>query len=220
MSTEMPPGKSVFDTPDQRRSLQAEAGSYSLTGTPIGLSTGSLQPHVLPTITLGSVLTFGGNTPNGQIVEAIATPWFRILETFARDPDAIYRIEPRQWEEIIAGAYSAAGFDEVILTPRSGDLGRDVIATRTGVLSIRIIEQVKAYRPGHLVTADEVRAVCGVVAAEPNVSKGVITTTSDFAPRVREDRLMAPLMPHRLELKPKDVLLPWLQSLLDASKGK
>jgi len=47
------------------------------------------------------------------------------------------------WEEIIAGAYKKAGFDEVTLTPRSGDLGRDVIAIKKGLGSVRVIDQVK-----------------------------------------------------------------------------
>jgi hypothetical protein len=36
-----------------------------------------------------------------------------------------------------------AGFEEVILTPRSGDHGRDVIATKKALGTIRVIDQVK-----------------------------------------------------------------------------
>jgi hypothetical protein len=39
-----------------------------------------------------------------------------------RDPEATYEIDRRAWEEIIAGAYTRAGFDEVILTPRAATL--------------------------------------------------------------------------------------------------
>jgi restriction system protein len=101
----------------------------------------------------------------------------------------------------------------VILTPRSGDKGRDVIATKRGVGSIRIFDQVKAYKPGHVVTADEVRAMLGVVTGGGNVSKGVITTTSTFAPRLLDDPYLAQYIPFRIELKPKDVLLPWLDEI-------
>ena len=129
-----------------------------------------------------------------------------------RDPESIYQIDPRQWEEIIAGAYSADGY-EVILTPRSGDHGRDVIATKSGVCSVRFYEQVKAYRPGHVVTADEVRSMAGVLAGFPNASKGIVTTTSTFAPRLLDDPGLRSLIPYRVELKPRDVLLPWLDAL-------
>jgi restriction system protein len=44
---------------------------------------------------------------------------------------------------------------------QSGDGGRDIIATKIGIGSIRFYDQVKAYKPGHIVTADEVRSVYG-----------------------------------------------------------
>ena len=55
--------------------------------------------------------------------------------------------------QIIAGAYTRAGFDEAILTPRSGGNGRDVVATKRGIRSIHFFYRVKAYKQGHLVTA-------------------------------------------------------------------
>jgi len=74
----------------------------------------------------------------------------------------------------------------------------------------RIIDQVKAYRPGHRVSADEVRALLGVLSADQNASKGLVTTTSEFAPKISEDRLLKPFMPHRLELKNGKQLAQWL----------
>ena len=96
--------------------------------------------------------------------------------------------------------------------------GRDIIATINGVGSIKIVDQVKAYNPSHLVTANDVRALAGVISMEQNVSKGVITTTSDFAPKVREDELIKSLIPYRLELRPKKELLPWLQDIVKKAK--
>jgi len=62
-------------------------------------------------------------------------------------------------EELIADAYKQRGFDQVTLTPRSGDGGVDVIAEKSGWGSVRFIDQVKAYKPGHLFEADEVSAL-------------------------------------------------------------
>jgi restriction system protein len=150
-------------------------------------------------------LSVGSANAEGRLVQAVAIPWFQILERIRQNPQEAYQIDPFAWEEIIAGAYTRAGFDEVILTPRSGDKGRDVIATKTGIGSIRIFDQMKAYRPGHNVTAEEVRAMVGVITGAQNVSKGIITTTSTFAPRITEDEYIdiKPLIPYRLELKPK-----------------
>jgi restriction system protein len=201
--------------PLRGQSIVTEQGDVIVTEDGLNLTdeADAILLRPLPSIKLDAILTIEGKTPDGSLIESVGAPWLRILDLIERDPEEIYRIDPRQWEEIIAGAYKEAGFDEVILTPRSGDLGRDVIATRTGMFSVRIIDQVKAYGPDKLVTADDVRSVHGVLAADVGVTKAVISTTSDFAPKLREDRLMAPLMPHRLELHPKAVLLPWLMSL-------
>jgi restriction system protein len=169
----------------------------------------------LPSLVLNGLLEFSDKTHEGTLIQSVQVPWFKIIEMIKKDPEGIYQIDPFKWEEIIAGAYVQEGFDEVTLTPRSGDKGRDVIATINGVGSIRIINQVKAYRPGHVVPANDVRALVGVLDMEQNVSKGVITTTSQFAPRVMEDEFIKRVVPYRLELMPRDVLLPWLE---DAAK--
>ena len=78
-----------------------------------------------PEFSLKALLEFGDGVAEGLTVRAVALPWFLILDMIERDPAATYQIDPRRWEEIIAGAYEREGFDEVILTPRSGDNGRD-----------------------------------------------------------------------------------------------
>jgi restriction system protein len=166
-----------------------------------------------PELLVKALLEFGDPTCEGALVTGVAVPWFEIMEMIRRDPEAIYQIAPRKWEEIIAGAYERAGFDEVVLTPQSGDKGRDVVATKRGVGSLRIFDQVKAYRSGHVVTAEEVRAMLGVITGAQNVSKAVITTTSIFAPRVETDEYIRPFIPFRLELKAREALLPWLDGL-------
>lgn len=174
----------------------------------------------VPEVTLKALLQFGDPTHEGALVRAVSVPWFAILERLRRDPDEAFQIDPRAWEEIIAGAYHRAGFDEVILTPRSGDKGRDVVATKNGVGSVRFFDQVKAYRSGRVVTADEVRAMLGVITGAGNVSKGIITTTSTFAPRLTEDEYIKPFLPHRLELKPRHTLLKWLDELSGSQPGE
>jgi restriction system protein len=78
---------------------------------------------------------------------AVALAWFDVIDMLKRDPNLAYQLSPEKWEEIVAGAYKKAGFDEVTLTPRSGDYGRDVIAVKKAFGIVRIIDQVKAYRP-------------------------------------------------------------------------
>jgi restriction system protein len=192
----------------RRFSLQAETGYYRLEGSAVAFNVVRNTTSLL----LQTVIVPGAKTDEGQLIEAVALPWFEIIELLRRDPALAYQIEPRKWEEIIAGAYQRAGFDEVTLTPRNGDFGRDVIAVKRGLGTIRIIDQVKAYGPNHLVTADEVRALLGVLQGD-KASKGFLTTTSDFAPKLHDDILLKPFMPAQLELINGKMLLARLEEL-------
>jgi restriction system protein len=171
----------------------------------------------LPTVLAQALVEVGGKTTEGHIIEALAPAWFDILRIIENDPDTIYSIPPRKWEEIIAGAYERSGFDRVILTPRSGDHGRDVIAEKSGWGCVRFIDQVKAYKPGHLVTAEEVRALGFVLLSDTLANKGVVTTTSQFAPRITDDPFIKPYLPNRIELINGQELVARLRALSKAA---
>jgi restriction system protein len=166
---------------------------------PVRISASGTVSSPLGTLLLRSIIIPGVKTTEGRIIEAISLPWFDIIELLEKDPSIAFQISDRKWEELVAGAYKKAGFDSVTLTPRSGDLGRDVIAEKRGIGIVRVIDQVKAYKPSLLVTANDVRALMGVLQTD-GASKGFVTTTSDFAPKLREDPLIAPFIPSRLEL--------------------
>ena|ERR1043166_4365762 len=171
-----------------------------------------------PSILLQAVIIPGEKISEGELIESVALPWFDIIQLIQRSPETIYELDWRKWEEIIAGAYRNQDF-EVILTPRSNDKGRDVIATSKTLGSIRFFDQVKRYAPGQVVTAEEVRAMLGVLTVDPNVSKGFITTTSSFAPGVLKDTEIARFIPYRLELRDRDALLDWLSSVAAQKSG-
>src|SRR5258708_3565822 len=86
----------------------------------------------LPPVLLQAIIVVGDRTKEGQLVRAVAVPWFEIIRLMHQDPRLIYELDARKWEELVAGAWRQEGY-EVILTPRSGDGGRDVIATLPGV---------------------------------------------------------------------------------------
>jgi restriction system protein len=154
-----------------------------------------------------ALLEVGGRTDEGQLIVAVRPAWIQILEDLERDPHALHKLSPREAEQLVAGGWRAHGW-EVTLTPRSGDGGVDIIATRSDVGAIRILDQVKRYRPGHLVTADDVRAMWGVLDADRRASKAYVTTTSRFAPGVHRE--FSDRMPTRLELRDGVALSAWL----------
>lgn len=191
-------------------------------GLGLGIIPSSARPQ--PKITNGGpelllqaeLVQPNGATDEGALVRAVALPWLEIVEHLERDPAflAHFAQHPRKFEEFIAASYERAGFDQITLTPQRGDRGRDVIAVKHGFGSIRFLEQTKAYAPGHLVTHDDIRAIVGVLGLDPNSSKGLVTTTSDFQPGIlKPDSEFAKIMPHRLELKNGEALMRWLKEI-------
>jgi restriction system protein len=137
----------------------------------------------------------------GHLIRAATVPLIAIIKKVLEDPSRMFEVDPRKWEEIIAATYEESHqFDEVTLTPRSGDRGRDIIAVKKGFGSVRLIESVKRYTPGHVVRAEEVQALLGVLHGDHQASKGIVSTTWEFAPKIEENLHIAQYIPHRLEL--------------------
>ena len=198
--------------------LPIATASFSLSMSAATIRAVATFTDPLAHLLLQSVIERGAKTDQGDLIIAILPAWKTIIAILEKDPSAAFKIDPRKWEEIIAGAYEEAGFDEVILTPRSGDYGRDVIAVKRGLWTVRIIDQVKAYAPDRLVPANDVRALLGVLQADHNATKGLVTTTSDFAPMIDRDPFIAPFIPHRLELVNGKNLIPRLAAIAEGQK--
>jgi restriction endonuclease Mrr len=141
------------------------------------------------TLSVSSIIIPERPTAEGTLVKAISQMWLEIVQALGNDWTLAYQLPPEKWEEIVAGAFKKAQYDEVTLTPRSGDHGRDVIAIKHGIGCVKIIGSVKRYAPGNLVGYDDIRALLGVLSGERDASKGIITTTSDFPPRVLRRKL-------------------------------
>lgn len=72
---------------------------------------------------------------------------------------------------------------------------------------------MKAYAPNRLVDRAHVHEVLGVLTAEAKVSKGIIASTSDFAPRIEEAPGIKEVIPYRFELINGVHLQRWLTDL-------
>ncbi|MHB0773766.1 restriction endonuclease [Bradyrhizobium sp. 1.29L] len=174
----------------------------------------SIERSASAPLSVSTIISPINKVAEGILVKSTSLIWASIVQHLETDWSYAYQIPPTQWEEIVAGAFDKAGFDEVVLTPRSGDYGRDVIAIRKGIGSIKIIGSVKAYKLGHLVKHDDVRALLGVLAGDTSASKGILTTTSDFAPTISSDPFIKNFLPTRLELMNGDSLKRWLVDLV------
>ena len=162
-----------------------------------------------------TIVNFGEKQEEGQLIKAVSLPWFAILREIERNDKYVLQFAryPRKFEEFIAGAYERSGWRDVIVTPQSRDRGRDIIisATLPGVGRIQIVDELKAYSIDHTVTAKDVSRLAWVLQRDSEVSKGIVTTTSKFAPSVYDE--FKGLLGGRLELKDGKQLRDWLLSI-------
>jgi restriction system protein len=169
-------------------------------------------------LTLGGLIIPERDDAEGVLVGSYGATWLDIAQSLGDDWTAAFQIDSRRWEEILAGAFDKMGF-KVTLTPRSGDHGRDLIAVRQGIGSLRILGSMKALGPDYVVTREHVHEMLGVVTAE-QATKAVIATTTDFAPRILEAPGLAKAVPYRVELINGKRLQEWLKDLAsDQSPG-
>lgn len=164
-------------------------------------------------LVMSSVLVPKAKTIEGQLIETTSRAWYEIIEALQKNWALAYTLPAEKLEEIVAGAFHKDGYDEVTLTKRSGDDGRDVIAIRNGAVGIKVIASVKRYAEHRLVKYDDVRALLGTMSGELDTSKGLIATTSDFPKKLHKARFIQPFFPTRLGLMNGTQLLDWLTKL-------
>lgn len=113
---------------------------------------------------------------------------FRVLQAVLSDPRHLHQLTPRQFEEFVAEIVDGLDFKDVVLTPRSGDGGRDVIASKlVHGIPLTFFFECKKYAEGNKVQLDTLRALLGTVAhhgSDANI--GVLVTTSTFTKGCRE----------------------------------
>lgn len=189
--------------------------SFSIDERGVNFSWATVATIALPSVPMlvKTIIRPYSKSAEGTLIKAVAVPWRMIARLLEKDTRLAYQISPEKWEEMVAAAFDQDGYDEVTLTPRSGDYGRDVIAVKHGVGSVRIIDSVKAYKPGHLVKHDDVRALLGVLSGDQLATKAILSTTSDFAPRISSDPFIARFIPYRLELMNGSDLVKWMSEV-------
>jgi restriction system protein len=202
-------------------SITATLRGVSATGIAGSLSVTEESDIVKAEGVIGAGITVKGyiiperRTADGILVKGVSQLWIDIVEELKGDWDKAYKLGDREWEELIGGAFKKQGYDEVTVTPHRGDFGRDVIAIKHGFGTVKLLNSMKAYNKKLLVTAAEVRELAGVLNMDHSASKGIFTTTSDFAPELLKDPGIAAMVPTRLELLNGSKLQAWLKELSD-----
>lgn len=142
------------------------------------------RPYRLPAGLLRTV----SRVADGTAVEVNPEAFTQFIEHLTLDYEILRRMKPHDFERAIAAVYAKTGrFDRVILTPPSGDEGRDVILEAVEWRGRRVIVELKRYRRRR-VSAELVNSLMGVLTGEMDGSRAALLTTSKFAPRVKRHR--------------------------------
>ncbi|OQP99794.1 hypothetical protein BK412_26085 [Vibrio campbellii] len=124
-----------------------------------------------------------------------------------KNPEKMYDLTPRKFEELVASILKDMGFD-VELTQATRDGGRDIIAyVRNSVSSYLTHIECKKYAPDNKVGVGIIREVMGVHNLR-QATKSIIVTTGFFS---RDAIKEAEMAKNHLDLKDFNDLKSWLQ---------
>lgn len=149
-------------------------------------------------------------TPQRKIIAVVAPHIVAandaLIEQLRRKPDDLFKITPRQFEEVIADLLSGMGL-EVELTPATRDGGKDILAyLQTPVGKILTLVEAKQHNRNHPVGVSLVRSLFGTLI-DHQATSGMLVTTSRFAKPAQQFQER-----HRYQLSLKDYedVVSWL----------
>lgn len=121
----------------------------------------------------------------------------QLLRRIHSNPDDVFRLTPRQFEEVSAELFTRLGYN-VTLTPASKDGGMDLyVAKKEALGTFLYFVECKLYAPGRPVGVAIVNALTGVVE-RGRATAGLLLTTSRYT---KGARAIERELQHRLSLK-------------------
>jgi hypothetical protein len=132
-----------------------------------------------------------------------------LIERVAKDPQSVYELAPRLYEEFVAELLARQGFD-VELTPASRDGGKDIYAAKSDSLgSFMWIVECKRWNRRSRVGIGIVQRLNGVVDAE-RATGGILATTTFFS---RDALAYQAVVRNRLALKDYEGVQQWVRDV-------
>jgi HJR/Mrr/RecB family endonuclease len=105
----------------------------------------------------------------------------RLLDAIQKNPNAIYSLTPRQFEEMVAELMTKRGY-HVDLTKTTRDGGKDlIIANHADIGNFIYYVECKRYAATNPVGVNVVRELAGTISAD-RVTAGLVITSSYFSP--------------------------------------
>lgn len=123
-------------------------------------------------------------TPQREIISIVAPQIVSVndalIKKLKRNPDDVFEITPRQFEEVIADLLAGMGMD-VELTPATRDGGKDILAyMNTEMGKFLTLVEAKRHNKSRPVGVSLVRTLYGTLV-DHQATSGMLVTTSRFA---------------------------------------
>lgn len=106
----------------------------------------------------------------------IGVPLAELRNHLMRRADALYKVHPRRFEELVCSVFRDLGYN-ARATAYSGDGGVDVILEESSGSSIGV--QVKRYAKSRRIEAEQIRSLVGALLVNGH-TQGIFVTTSSF----------------------------------------
>jgi len=152
-----------------------------------------------------------------QLIKVVGVVTTELINYLKKHPKALYKIKPRQFEELIAEILASYGW-QIQLTPPVKDGGYDIFAISkdivSGVKTSWIIE-CKKYSPKNKVSVNVVRALYGI-KSNLKVANALIATTSYFTKNANDFKASR----YDIELKDYEAILKWINQYRPNPNGK
>ena len=132
--------------------------------------------------------------------------WDRIIEQLSKNPKDMYRLKPREFEELICELLIKEGM-EAKLTQETHDGGKDIIVHSGDQFGSHLyFVECKKYSEKRPISVDLIRSLYGVIENE-RASGGLLVTTSYFS---KDALKFHKNVKYRLDLKSYEGLCSWL----------
>jgi restriction system protein len=143
-----------------------------------------------------------------QVIFQITEISDELIHILSNNPDLMYQLSPRKFEELVAELLSRQGY-RVRLTAASKDGGKDIYAAfDNSIGSFMYMVECKRYAPDRPVGVELVRQLYGSIQVE-KVTAGIITTTSYFTKGAKEFQSQ---VKHQMALRDYLDLQRWLRN--------
>ncbi|OYU53831.1 MAG: hypothetical protein CFE25_17200 [Chitinophagaceae bacterium BSSC1] len=133
----------------------------------------------------------------------------RIISDIYQDFPQIYKIEPREFEELIAELLRNDGYD-VELTKQTRDNGYDILALKkidTKSLPLKFLVECKRYNEKRSVGVEIIRSFKEVIDTQ-QANRGIIVTTSYFSSGAISKKNQDPYL---LDYRDKNSIMQWVE---------